>query len=130
MDDDAGYGRDPANGMLIGPDGCHYSSLHGLYHSALLGLCGCGSPEEAYNFCRDILKTCDRRDKAKDWISAENAAAEIIKAQPEMAAHVFMHMLTHLDLLEHGGSVGGSWLTPDGEKIVDLRAANEGEFDD
>ncbi len=47
--------RDPANGCLIGPDGCHYENEHQACHYAMLKLCGCGSPEEAYNFCRDVL---------------------------------------------------------------------------
>lgn len=111
--------RDPSNNCLIGPDDCHYENEHQVYHYALLHLCGCGCPEEAYNFCRDALKSFDRRDKDKDWINAEDAVKALIIQKPDEAAHVISHLLSHLNLLEHGGSVGGSWLTELGEVIVD-----------
>lgn len=125
------FKRDPANGMLIGPDGCHYQSIHAVHHFARLGLCGCGSPEGAFNFCREALTIFDRRgDKGGDkWINAEDALSKLIASKSDDAAHVFAHLLTHLDLLEHGGSVGGSWLTDKGNDIVDLREAVESDFD-
>jgi len=131
MGDDFGYKRDPENGMLVGPDGCHYENVHKLYHHALLGLCGCGSPEDVYNFLRSVLACFDRRGaRGENWVNAEAEIAVLISANPDMAAHAFSHLLSHLNLTEHGGSVGGSWLTKDGEKIVDLRPAREDEYDD
>src|SRR3990167_9228674 len=124
--------RDPENGMLVGPDNCHYPNEHQVYHYAYLGLCGCGAPEEAYNFCRDILVLCDRRahlDGRGDWIDAESATAALIATMPDVAAHVLLHLFTHLELLEHGGSVGGSWLTPTGQEIVDLRSVTQEDMD-
>jgi hypothetical protein len=125
---------DPENGLLIGPDGCHYSNDHQAAHSGLLHLCGCGSPEDAYNFCRDVLVAFDRRENRKDgtkpWVDAERVVAGIIRERPDEAAHVIAHLLTHLNLLEHGGSVGGSWLTPDGERIVDLGPTTEELMDE
>lgn len=121
--------RDSKNGMLIGPDGAHYENEHQACHYALLKLCGCGSPEDAYNFCRDVLACFDRRGKG-DWIQAEDAVAAIIKERPGDAAHVIAHLLTHLDLLEHGGSVGGSWLTDNGARIVDLGPMTEEHIGD
>ncbi len=56
---------------------------------------------------------------------AEDAIAKIIKERPDQAAHVIAHLFTHLDLLEHGGSVGGSWLTKDGDRIIDLGPMTE-----
>jgi hypothetical protein len=122
--------RDPANGYLIGPDGCHYPNEHQAAHYGLLGLCGCGSPEEAFNFCRDALACFDRRGchdspPKKEWIDAEEALKLLISAHPDRAAHVLAHMLSHLDLLEHGGSVGGSWLSGDGERIINMGPAQD-----
>lgn len=127
--------RDPSNGCLIGPDGCHYENEHQAVHYGLLKLCGCGSPEDAYNFCRDVLACFDRRGchdtpPTKEWIMAEDAVAAIIKARPDQAAHVIAHLLTHLDLIEHGGSVGGSWLKNDGERIIDLGPMTEELLED
>jgi hypothetical protein len=114
--------NDPKNGYLVGPSGCHYSNEHQAAHFDLLHLCGCGRPEDAFNFCRDVLSAFDRRgvEGLDGWINAEGAVRAIIVARPDEAAHVISHLLTHLDLLEHGGSVGGSWLTDDGARIVDL----------
>jgi hypothetical protein len=122
--------RDPENGYMIGPDGGHYQNEHQAAHYGLLKLCGCGSPEEAYNFCRDALSCFDRRGchdhpPTRDWIDAENALKELIRARPDDAAHVFAHLLTNLRLLEHGGSVGGSWLTDNGARIIDMGTVTE-----
>lgn len=116
---------------IKGPDGCDYANEHQVNHYARLKLCGCGCPEEAYNFCREVLKCFDRRGALKggEWIDAEDAVTKLIISDPATAAHVVSHLLTHLDLLEHGGSVGGSWLTDEGEKIVDLREATEEDMD-
>lgn len=118
------FSRDPDSGMLVGPDGCHYENEHKVHLHAVLNLCGCGNPVEAYNFCRDALILFDRRGNGP-WIDAEEALRELIAAKPDVAAHVFAHVLTHLKVLEHGSTVGGSWLTDKGAAIVDLRAMTE-----
>lgn len=123
--------RDPSNGCLIGPDGCHYENEHQACHYALLKLCGCGDPEEAYNFCRAVLMAFDRRPIGeREWIDAEDAVRDLISAKPDIAAHVMGHLLTNLKFLEHGGNVGGSWLTLDGERIVDLGPITEELLED
>lgn len=127
--------RDPENGCLIGPDGCHYDNELQAAHFGLLHLCGCGCPEDAYNFCRDILACFDRRGvhenpPTKEWIDAQDAAAKIIKERPDDAAHVLAHLLTHLNLMEHGGNVGGSWLTDDGNRIIDLGPMTDEKMDE
>jgi hypothetical protein len=120
--------RDPANAMLIGPDGAHYANEHMVYHYAVLGLCGCGNPEEAYNFCREALSACDRRGGG-EWTSAQDAVRDLILRDPDVAAHAILHLLDNLQLIEHGGSIGGSWLTPRGERIVDLRPVTQDDYD-
>jgi hypothetical protein len=112
------FPRDPENGCLIGPDGCHYDTEQDVYHFAVLGLCGCGRPDEAYNFVRDVLAKLDRRGDGP-WINAEDAIALDIDANPKMAAHAILHLLANLNVMEHGGSVGGSWLNDMGHAIVD-----------
>jgi len=121
--------RDPENGFLLGPDGCHYSNEHQAAHFGLLHLCGCGSPEDAYNFCRDALACFDRRGTS-ERINAEDALKRLIQERPDDAAHVLAHLFSHLDLLEHGGSVGGSWLTPNGKRVVDMGPTTAAIMDD
>lgn len=128
------FKTDPTNGYLIGPDGCHYETPKRAYHYAFLDLCGCGNPEEAYNFCRDVLSKFDRRgchdEPAKPWIDAEKAVESLIKEKPDVAAHVLSHLLTARKLLEHGGNVGGSWLTKWGEQLVDAGPMSDDDLSD
>lgn len=125
--------RDESNGMFIGPDGCHYDTEREAAHYGLLGMCGCGSPEDAFNFCREALACFDRRGchdtpPTREWIRADEALTLLVKNKPEEAAHVLAHLFNHLELLEHGGNVGGSWLTENGERIVDMGDASEDEL--
>jgi hypothetical protein len=127
--------RDPQNGCLIGPDGCHYANEHQAMHFAVLGLCGCGDTTGAYNFCRSVIACFDRRGvhdnpPTRQWISAEAAIAEIIKADPEMAAHVIAHLLDRNKLLEHGGVISGSWLAENGIRLVDMPPATDEIMDE
>jgi hypothetical protein len=121
--------RDPETGFVIGPDGCQYANEHQAAHHALLHLCGCGLPEKAFNLCRDVLCAFDRRG-CHDWIDAEAAVEALIKERADETAHVLAHLLNHLGLIEHGGTVGGSWLTDDGKRIVDLGPATEELMDE
>lgn len=128
--------RDEDN-FLIGSDGCCYQSERAVLHFARLHLCGCGCPEDAYNFCREVLSAFDRRPSRlpgndpdhKPWANAETEVETLIKAKPDVAAHVLSHLLNHFGLLEHGGSVGGSWCTDVGHQIIDLGPASEDDFD-
>ncbi len=113
--------RDPDNGMLIGPDDCHYDTEQEIFHFAVLGLCGCGDTDGAYNFCVRALQRCDTRS---EYRFAEDGVKELVRSDPDMAAHVLQHLLTDKDVIEHGGSVGGSWLTDMGEAIVDAGEVN------
>jgi len=116
--------KDPTNGRYFGPDGCSYETLWESRSSGVLGMCGCGNPKEAYNFLRKAIALFDRRGyhdnpPTKEWISAEDALAKLITSDPETAAHAMLHLLDNTGVMEYGGSIGGSWLTPSGEDIVD-----------
>lgn len=124
------FATDESNGCLIGPDGCHYDNERAAFHFAFLGLCGCGDPEGAYNFCRDALMCFDRREAQKggEWQDAEEKLTKLICDKPDVAAHVLAHLLTNRNLLEHGGNVGGSWLTEWGHQLVDGGAATDDDL--
>ncbi len=110
---------DKENGCFIGPDGCHYETEWEARHIGVLGMCGCGWPETTYNFLREVIKQFDRRDKSKEWVNAESKVVEMVKANPEIAAHALIHFISDKEVIEHGSGVGGSWLTKSGEEIVD-----------
>ncbi len=103
--------------------------------------CGCGSPETSVRFVYDILKTIDTRWKqshplsifhasdrpALDAIWKEHRGAMKALLPTEGIEYFVLYVLTEWDLLEHGGSVGGSWLTDKGKDVL---AALESETSD
>ena len=109
--------RDPSNDCWVGPDGCHYDEKWEARNIGVLGMCGCGWPEETFNFLRQILSLFDRRKEP--WINAEKAVEKLVIENPRIAAHTLLHFLSDKNVLEHGGSVGGSWTTERGNDIVD-----------
>ena len=117
---------DPESGWVIGPDGAHYANKKQMAHFAVLGLCGCGRPEESYNFMRRVLFAFEPL-KDRPW--PLDTITELVKDRPDIAAEVLAHMLSHMKLIEHGGSVGGSWLLPDGMQIVGMGDMSEEEMD-
>lgn len=71
-----------------------------------LGLCGCGNPEEAFELVRDLLRLApfyEHRDEVRALIG------------DGAPSHIILSTLDHADLIEHGGSIHGSWLTDKGQ---------------
>lgn len=118
-----GIEKDPVVGMYVGPDGCHYDTIWEALWCGRIGMCGCGSPEAGFNFLRSVLAVCDRRSKT-EWLNASQEIAKLVASNPHVAAEVLLHFLNARDLLEHGGSVAGSWLTDYGIEIVDAEPAS------
>lgn len=79
--------------------------VNGLFHTDLR-LCGCGSPEEAFDLVRDLLNL------APFYENRDEVTALIGDGGP---AHIVLSALDGADLLEHGGTIHGSWLTNKGE---------------
>lgn len=80
-----------------------------------IGICGCGNPEDAYALIRGILELAPLH---QDW----RAARALFGDGPGSggAYHVVLSVLTNAKLLEHGGGIGGSWLTGKGKHYRDL----------
>lgn len=72
--------------------------------------CGCGSPESAFEGLKAILELHPLHDHRP----------EIEALIPdERLEYLILYMLDHLDLTEHGGTVGGGWLTETGQAVLD-----------
>lgn len=85
-----------------------------LYARDQLGFCGCGCPEEAYALVRDILNLAPFYDNP-----------EAIETLTGKAAYYFvLYQLDRCDLIEHGGGIGGSWLTDRGKLYLPLLNAH------
>ena len=91
-----------------------------------LGMCGCGMPAQTYNFLRDILNCFKPSSESGDLDgNRDRKVEEIVSQNPKLAAHAILHWLNGRDLLEHGSSVGGSWLTAAGAEILENPAPEE-----
>jgi hypothetical protein len=94
--------------------------------------CGCGNPEEALGFMRDVMQVMhDRSEEShkEPWTSDYERSAwkrgtdKLDAMLPGTLGLTYYYMLDAHDLTEHGGSVGGSWLTDKGEKVLAMLAA-------
>ena len=72
--------------------------------------CGCGQPESAVERLRDLLR----------WHHRENGGYKGREAAVNDAGFemLLLYFLDHMGLTEHGGSVGGAWLTAEGEGVL------------
>jgi hypothetical protein len=112
------FKTDPANGCIIGSDGCHYpSEANALFH-CLETTCGCGQPEEQHTLIREALKHFNRTSGSWDSVEGMPGLVKLVASNPEAAAEFIAHVLAHESLLEYGGSVGGSWLTDRGRQYM------------
>ena len=89
-----------------------------------LGLCGCGVPEETYEAIRLYLQI------RKDWYEDKIEYVEVnrryltdlhIDDADELQSGILQFMMYVLDdrgFTDHGGSIGGCWLTDAGERLL------------
>lgn len=88
---------------------CH---LHALFYDHIVG-CGCNQPHAAYELVRDILNLTPFYENG-NWRTAGSLIGS------DGAFQIVIGLLSNAGLLEHGGSMGGSWLTKKGEYIREL----------
>ena len=72
-----------------------------------LGMCGCGRPGDVWMMIRGILALTPLYENG-NWQKAQ----ELIGT--DGAFYLVLYSMDNAGLLEHGGSVGGSWITPKG----------------
>lgn len=75
-----------------------------------LGWCGCGMPEAAAAWLRRALEAHPsyEHQAVQRSVWGEDAGRE----------YVLRYLLDHAAFTEHGGSVGGAWLTERGERVL------------
>lgn len=120
---------DPANGMFVGPDECHYDTEKEAVVDATISLCSCGRPEDVQDLLVNALRCIecfgndlDAKNERQHLFSMERIE-NLILQNPNIAAEFVMQFLDDRGLLEHGGSVGGSWLSERGKQVVELADA-------
>ncbi len=75
-----------------------------------LGWCGCGIPAAAADWLRRALEAHPAWEK--------QALQGAVWGEDQGRAYVLRYMLDHAALTEHGGSVGGAWLTERGKRVL------------
>ena len=99
-----------------------------LINEGIFKFCGCGNPTQNLIYIRDCLAHIHKRQDAPDtrevttevhkaWYDKWYVEAEGIFGN-KASLQFFQYWATNEDLLEHGGSVGGSWLTAKGKGIL------------
>lgn len=81
--------------------------------------CGCGSPDLAMEFMRDVLRAIKARKEAH-WDATSNEVLKALLPYSSGLAQSYWYMLDEHGLIDHGGSCGGGWLSEKGEKILAL----------
>lgn len=97
--------------------------LNRFYYEELK-FCDCGNPEDIMQLIKDILNQIEhKRDDEKTYEDNQEEIIKIFNFNGKVNHAVRDFILNYLDivgLLEHGGSIGGSWLTEKGQVILSL----------
>lgn len=116
------FKTDPDNGMLIGPDGCHYDNEAEAMYYDQIKLCGCGNPESVHKFLINCMAAT--KDDFGELLD-HGKIVKLIKLDPETVAQFVLHFLDDRGLTEHGSSVFGSWLTARGKQVLEIGAMED-----
>lgn len=96
-------------------DGCHWESPLEAFGMSVLGFCGCMDPKGMADQIVDYLAIVARREgELSNW---ESARAMLYERFPEEWYRLLIqYLVDDKELTEHGGSVGGAWLTDAGKE--------------
>jgi hypothetical protein len=72
--------------------------------------CGCGSPQETWELIHELLSLAPFYEDGR-WKQVEGILGR--------AYGFVLGVLAEVELLEHGGSVGGSWITEKGRWLLE-----------
>lgn len=93
------------------------------YFDEHIGICGCGCPDETYKLIYNVLMTCSIN--SDDFNSFDEYCQykqnEINKITQNYGLYQFvLYILDDKGILNHGTSIGGSWLTNIGKIYYDI----------
>lgn len=131
------------HGHYVLANGCTYEDEEQVL-GEFIKTCGCGRPRDAITFAAKMMRLIAERspedahrdrDKFSAWYREHEAKKMALMATPEALEFVGQILASdHLDLMEHGSSHTGSWLTKQGlqfcedvEAMAPVWAAEDGE---
>lgn len=84
---------------------CFYEDAEEFIQCHILNFCGCGSPDRNIQYVYNVLKRIESN-----------------KTEDTDTEYFALYTLDKLGLTEHGGSIGGSWLSEKGKQLLsDMR---------
>lgn len=103
--------------------------IHDFYYGKL-NFCGCGSPSDTLYVVRNVLNLIADKNKYdydnywNEFKSTLNLKDELILGSGsnfyinEDVFQIVLNILNNSGVLEHGSSIGGSWLSKYGEELL------------
>lgn len=91
------------------PDGAWYASPEEYIWIGVLGGCGCGWSEHYAELAVKLLEFFNTKHMERD-----------LKFIDDYEVELMAHWLDSKELIEHGGGIGGSWLTEKGKELLKL----------
>lgn len=91
-----------------------------------MGFCDCGNSKGVSFMIRDILRAIENRTNNYDTMDTKKAYELFYKEleknlgfnKDSIAFEFILHILNSVDVLEHGSSIKGSWLTDYGREVL------------
>lgn len=93
----------------IDQDGVSWSSIESWFFTGVLGGCGCGPSDELGKRAIKVLENFASDDWENRFSVYDNEADEVLA-----------HWMDSKDLIEHGSSISGSWLTEKGKNVFEV----------
>lgn len=93
--------------------------LYALFHGDKFSFCGCGCPEDAYDLVRNILQLCPLFENGESGRRNGTVVQETLGGI-DGTFYLVLYAIDSLDLIEHGTSIGGSWLSGKGQHYLPL----------
>src|SRR6478609_7042913 len=106
--------------MLVDESGTSWDTVESWFFIGILEGCGCGNSNEIAAKAVEVLKFFDNKDRTESfWDKGESW-------------EILAHWIDGKGLLEHGYTIGNSWLTEEGKeilKIIKEREALEAQYE-
>lgn len=92
-----------------------------------LGLCGCGCPEKTIEVIRLVLSAQNEDEWDNKTLTLNNICNLDVYSNKNYDGLIqfVLYILDNHGFLEHGGSIGGAWLTKKGELFLELLNMNK-----
>ncbi len=95
---------------------CMADKCNDVFSDHILGICGCGNSKDTYKALRDVLKAQD--DFREDLITYEEKEKRFNELGTWGIVQFVLYILDKYELLSHGSSIGGAFLTELGKKYL------------